>query len=73
MYKKSTENITGPALAELATRFMSNLEAEFNTLEIGEEWTEVPDFAIVQQIVFKASTKALFGTHTFELNPDMTT
>ena len=67
------DSLTGPALAELATRFMSNFEAELNTLELDDEWTEVPDFyAIVQQIVFKASTKALFGTHIFELNPDIT-
>ena len=75
MHKTSNDNLTGSALAELASRFMSNLETELNTLDIGEdEWTEIPDFyAVVQKIVFNASTKALFGTHIFEIHPDITT
>ncbi|PMD32989.1 cytochrome P450 [Hyaloscypha variabilis F] len=75
MHKTSNDNLTGSALAELASIFISNLAAELNTLDIGEEeWTDVSDFyAVVQKIVFNASTKALFGTYIFEIHPEITT
>ena len=75
MHRTSNDNLTGISLVELASRFMSNLEAELTILDIGEdEWTAIPDFyAVVQKVVFNASTKALFGTHIFEIHPEVST
>jgi hypothetical protein len=75
MHKTSNDNLTGSGLSELATRFTVNLEAEIATLEISyDKWTNIPDFySLVQQIVFNASTKALFGPYFFNLNPKVTT
>jgi hypothetical protein len=49
MHKTLSDSLTGPVLAELATRLMSNQAAELETLEIGDEWTDVPDFYAVVQ------------------------
>jgi hypothetical protein len=49
MHNTLSDSLTGPVLAELATRLMSNQAAELETLEIGDEWTDVPDFYAVVQ------------------------
>lgn len=61
-------------MTELATRFMTCLEAELSALDIKhEEWTNIPDFYnVVKQTVFKASTTAMCGPNLFSLNPGFT-
>jgi hypothetical protein len=73
VHKNLHNNLSGNALADLATRFMSCLETELLALNIGDEWTDIPDFySLIQQTVFKASTTAICGPHLFALNPTFT-
>lgn len=52
---------------------MTNLEAELKALEIGDEWTNIPDFYfLVQKVTFKAATTAICGPHLLRMNPTFT-
>jgi hypothetical protein len=53
---------------------MALLETELLNLNIGDEWTDIPDlYSVIQNSVFKASTTAICGPHLFNLNPDLVT
>ncbi|KAF4624149.1 hypothetical protein G7Y89_g14024 [Cudoniella acicularis] len=70
-HKVLQEGLIGPSLEFLAKLFISNLESELMKLDIGEEWTSVPDiYELIRQTCFKASITALCGKHMFELNPN---
>lgn len=68
-------HLTGTVgLNELATQFMRHLEIKLDALDIGEEWTDIPDlYALIQKTVFEASTTALCGPTLLRLNPELTT
>ncbi|PQE15500.1 hypothetical protein CJF32_00006861 [Rutstroemia sp. NJR-2017a WRK4] len=67
-------NLMGVGLADLASRYLENLEKELDALSgESEEWIEIPDlYTLVQNTIFKASTMAICGPHLFELNPTFT-
>ncbi|KAF7868555.1 hypothetical protein EAF04_005086 [Stromatinia cepivora] len=69
-----SDNLTGVRLAELVTRFLSNLNTELDNLDMGtDEWLEIPDlYTFIQNAVFNANTRALCGTHIFEVIPTLT-
>jgi hypothetical protein len=67
-------NLMGEGLADLASRYLENLEKELDALS-GEsnEWIEIPDlYMLVQNTIFRASTMAICGPTLFELNPTFT-
>lgn len=68
------DHLSGLRLAELATRFLMNLNADLDKLDVGsEEWLEIPDlYSFIQNAVFNASTLALCGSHIFEITPTLT-
>ncbi|CZT40844.1 uncharacterized protein RSE6_00508 [Rhynchosporium secalis] len=61
-HKTLHSHLSGTGLNELATRFLSCLEIELLSLDIGhEEWTAIPDFyTLIKKTVFKASTTAMY-------------
>jgi hypothetical protein len=67
-------NLMGAGLADLASRYLENLEKELDELSgESEDWIEIPDlYALVQNAIFRASTIAICGPHLFELNPTFT-
>ncbi|TGO84925.1 hypothetical protein BPOR_0450g00050 [Botrytis porri] len=69
-----TDNLTGVKLAEVVTRFLTNLSTELDKIDMGtNEWLEIPDlYSFVQNAVFNANTLALCGSHIFEINPTFT-
>ena len=57
------------SLVVLASKLVSYLETELDALDIGDEWTEVPDlYAMIQKVIFTVSTAPLCGPHFFALN-----
>ncbi|KAI9645540.1 hypothetical protein NHQ30_006282 [Ciborinia camelliae] len=68
------DNLTGSRVADLATRFLANLNTELDNLDMGsDEWLEVPDFySLIQTTIFNASVRALCGSHIFEVIPTLT-
>lgn len=59
-------------MAELATRFTSNLKLELEANKsIGyEEWVEIEDlYSFIRDMIFRASTNALCGPHLLRLTP----
>ncbi|TGO45475.1 hypothetical protein BOTNAR_0663g00030 [Botryotinia narcissicola] len=73
-HKAYTDNLTGVRLAEVVTRFLTNLGTELDRIDIGtNKWLELPDlYSFVQNAVFNANTLALCGSHKFEINPTFT-
>jgi hypothetical protein len=70
-HKTIHDNLMGTSLVSLASKFVGYLETELNALDIGDEWTDVPDFyAVIQKVIFTSSTTAICGPHIFALNPD---
>jgi hypothetical protein len=70
-HKTIHDYLMGTNLVTLASKFVGYLEIELGALDIGDEWTEVPDFyAIIQKAIFTASTTAICGPHIFALNPN---
>ncbi|CAD6447086.1 81f82b88-dd2c-49ed-b7e7-e04fa06feb2e [Sclerotinia trifoliorum] len=69
-----SDNLTGVRLAELVTRFLENLNTELDNLDTGtDEWLEIPDlYTFIQNTIFNANTRALCGTHIFEVIPTLT-
>ena len=62
----------GPGLKPLAARFTKNILRGFSDLEIGDEWTELPDlYQFIQKCMFDASVPAMFGQHLIRCNPSL--
>ncbi len=74
MHKGLHTHLNGKGLTVLGEKFSYFLQAELEALGIGtDEWTEIPDlYRMIQEVIFKATTKALCGPHLFALNPDFT-
>ncbi|ESZ99173.1 hypothetical protein SBOR_0457 [Sclerotinia borealis F-4128] len=68
------DNLSGLRLAELASRFLANLDTELDNLDMeNKEWLEIPDlYSFIQNSIFNASTLALCGPHIFEIIPTLT-
>lgn len=69
-----SDNLTGKRMAELVGRFLANLNTELDNLHVGtDEWLEVPDlYTLIQNAIFNANTRALCGSHLFEIIPTFT-
>ncbi|KAL9128017.1 MAG: hypothetical protein Q9217_003211 [Psora testacea] len=62
--------LTGPSMSRLFSRFERNLSNRLACLQIGDEWTEIPDFLdFVQMELSAAVLEAMAGPELITQNP----
>lgn len=61
---------TGPSLATTTQRFMHNVKNRFNSVDISDDWTEMPDLVQFFRTAHgSALIEAVFGPALLEINP----
>ena len=72
MHNFITRFFSGTSLIAFTGRFTINMTNRLENTGFGDEWAEGIDlFKFLKTQIFHAFVEAVFGTHIFELNPDL--